>query len=81
MPLTEQQLRDQNAALRLALELMGFDSNAVVDRLQGEDERMWREMPLRASTVVFDDCKAASLGLSENGVAGVQTMFAAMRRV
>jgi hypothetical protein len=43
---TVRRLREENAALRLALELLGFDCDVVIEQLQGDTDRMWKELGL-----------------------------------
>ncbi|MET3233787.1 UNVERIFIED_ORG: hypothetical protein ABIC54_006002 [Burkholderia sp. 1263] len=37
---TVRRLREENAALRLALELLGFDCDTVIEQLQSDTDRM-----------------------------------------
>ncbi|SMG61542.1 hypothetical protein [Paraburkholderia susongensis] len=75
-----EQLKAEVSTLKIALELLGFDSNAVTSLLQGDSDRMWREMPFRASTVQFNAAKATEFGLSENGILATERVFHELRR-
>ncbi|HDR9474394.1 hypothetical protein [Burkholderia multivorans] len=77
---TVEQLQAEVSTLKGALELLGFDSNAVSTLLQGDGDRMWREMPFRLTAVRFDAAKASESGLSENGVAATEHVFEGLRR-
>ena len=75
---TVEQLKTEVSTLKAALELLGFDSNAVITLLQGDSDRMWREMPFRMASVQFDTAKASD-GLSESGVSTIARMFQELR--
>lgn len=77
---TVEQLQAEVSTLKGALELLGFDSNAVSTLLHGDGDRMWREMPFRLTAVRFNAAKASELGLSENSVAASERVFEGLRR-
>jgi hypothetical protein len=77
---TVKNLSQDNATLRLALELLGFDCNTVIEHLHGDSERIWKEIPLRMASVRFDSQKAVVFGLSEHAQRSAEAMFTSMRR-
>lgn len=77
---TFNRLRQDNAALRLALELLGFNCDMVIECLQSDSERMWKEIAFRMASVTFDSRKAVVYGLSEHAQRSVDAMFTSMRR-
>ncbi|SEF13043.1 hypothetical protein SAMN02787142_7969 [Burkholderia sp. WP9] len=79
MPLTDETLRKDHAALRLAIELPGFDCNRVIAHLRVAGKPMWRELPFQLASVSFDSRKAAASGLSEHGQREVNPVFNALR--
>ncbi|SDG39329.1 hypothetical protein [Paraburkholderia phenazinium] len=76
---SDETLRKEHAALRLALELLGFNSNQVIAHLQTRAEPLWKELPFRLTSVAFDSRKAAASGLGEHGQRSVDRAFNAMR--
>lgn len=76
----EELVRKENAAMRLALELMGFDCNAVIALLQFEGDRMWHELPLQMACVEFDIERARKAGLSDKGLSSMGEVFRGLRR-
>ncbi|MDR6412189.1 UNVERIFIED_ORG: hypothetical protein ABIC62_005735 [Burkholderia sp. 1595] len=76
---TVRRLREENAVLRLALELLGFDCDAVIGQLQSDTDRMWKELAFRMASVTFDSRKAVVFGLSEHGQRSADAMFTSMR--
>lgn len=79
MPPTDETLRKDCAALRLAIELLGFDCNRVIEHLQIPGEAMWRELPFQLACVTFDSRKAVASGLSEHGQRVANRVFNALR--
>ena len=73
-------LREENAVVRLALELLGFDCDTVIEQLQSDTGRMLKELALRMGSVTFDSRKAVVFGLSEHGQRRAEAMFTSMRR-
>jgi len=63
---TVENLSQHNVALPLALELLGFDCNTVIEHPHGDSKRIWKEIPLRMASVRFDLRKAVVFGLSEH---------------
>jgi hypothetical protein len=67
----EQQLehfKREHVHLANALTLMGFDPRKVIEQLEPEGDRMWRELPFLLSRIEFDMETAHKFRLSKKGI-------------